>query len=122
MVSMLITWFVLTLAVLLTAELLPGFELKKGIGNAIIVAAIYGVLNTLFGWLLFVIIGISTLGIGFLLGFLTRWVVNALLLKLTDALTDRLTIKTFGWVLAGSGIISVAGALADTFAPGSGPR
>ncbi|TVP42647.1 MAG: phage holin family protein, partial [Gemmatimonadales bacterium] len=106
--SLLLSWLILSLAVWITAVVLPGFHVKS-MGSAFIVAAIFGILNVLIGWLFFVIIGIATLGIGFLLAFLTRWLVNAILLKITDAVTDRLTIDSFGWALLGALMISVLG-------------
>lgn len=110
--DLLLSWLILTVAFWLTAMVLPGFHVKS-FGSAIVVAAIFGVLNVLIGWLLFGVIGIATLGIGFLLAFLTRWVVNAILLKLTDAITDRLTIDGFGNALLGALIISLIGTVAE---------
>src|SRR5262245_52195567 len=107
--NMLISWLILSGAFYLTAEVLPGFELKGGAKGALLVAAIFGVINWLVGWLLFVLIGIASLGIGFLLAFLTRWLVNAILLKVVDALSDTLTIRSFGTALIGALIISLLG-------------
>ncbi len=112
MTHLLVSWLVLSLVVLLTAVLLPGFRVR-GLLGSIIVAALFGVLNVAIGWLLFVAIGIGTLGLGFLLAFLTRWVVNAILLKLVDAITDQLEIDGFGWAMIGALCISVLGAVAD---------
>jgi putative membrane protein len=111
MLSLLISWLVLSAAFWLTAELLPGFEVKGGARGAALVAAVFGIINWLIGWLLFVLLGIASLGIGFLLAFLTRWLVNAILLKATDALTDRLNIKSFGTALVGALLISLFGTL-----------
>ena len=112
MTNMLLSWLVLAVAVWLTAVVLPGIKLK-GFAGAIIAAALFGILNWAIGWLLFVAIGIGTLGIGFLLAFLSRWVVNAILLKITGSLTDRLTVKNFGWALAGALIMSGVGTAAE---------
>jgi putative membrane protein len=111
MFDILISWLILSGAFYLTAELLPGFEVKGGAQGAALVAALFGVINWLIGWLLFVILGIASLGIGFLLAFLTRWVVNAILLKLVDALSDKLNIRSFGTALIGALIISLFGTL-----------
>ena len=67
MLSILISWVVLGAAFLLTAELLPGFQLTGGWRGAAVVSAIFGIINWLIGWLLFVVLGIVSLGIGFLL-------------------------------------------------------
>lgn len=104
--TLLLTWLFATVGFLLAGAIVPGFRVK-GFGNAAIAAVLFGVLNLLLGWLLFTLIGVGTLGIGFLLAFITQWVVNALILKLTDALTDRLTITGFLPALWGAGVISV---------------
>ncbi len=104
--SLLITWLITSIAVYVTALILPGFQVKN-FASAILVAAIFGLLNALLGWLLFGVFAIATLGIAWLLGFITRWIINAILLKLTDALTDHLTIKGFGNALLGALIISI---------------
>jgi putative membrane protein len=113
MTSLLISWALLTLGFWLTGRVLPGFELRGGWNSAALVAAIFGIINWLIGWLLFVMLGVATLGIGFLLAFVTRWVVNAILLKLTDALTDRLTIRSFGVALLGALSISLFASLGE---------
>lgn len=110
--SFLISWLVLSLAVWITAEVLPGFHVKS-FGSAILVAAIFGILNFFLGWLFFAVFAIATLGIAVLLAFITRWIINALLLKLTDALTDHLTIDSFGWALGGALMMSLIGTLGE---------
>jgi putative membrane protein len=110
--SLLLSWLVLSLAVWITAVVLPGFHVK-GFGSALVVAAIFGLLNFFLGWLLFTFFTIVTLGIAWLLAFLTRWIINALLLKLTDSLTDRLTIDGFRWALAGALMMSAIGTLGE---------
>jgi putative membrane protein len=110
--SLILSWLVLSFAVWLTAVVLPGFHVRSA-GSALIVAAIFGVLNFLLGWLLFAVFTVATLGLAWLLAFLTRWIINALLLKLTDALTDRLTIDSFGWALGGALMMSVLGTLGE---------
>jgi putative membrane protein len=115
--SLLLSWVILSLAVWVTAVVLPGFHVKS-VGSAFLVAAILGILNALIGWFFFVIIGVATLGIGFLLTFVTRWIVTAILLKVTDAITDRLTIDGFGWALLGALMISVLGTVGDALVRG----
>ena len=44
-----------------------------------------------------------------LLAFITRWIVDAILLQLTNALTDRLTIRGYGTALVGALLISLFG-------------
>ena len=104
--TLLISWLILTVAVWATAAVLPGFHVKDFKG-ALIVSAIFGLLNFLLGWLLFLVFTVATLGLAWLLAFITRWLINALLLKLTDQLTDHLKIDSFGWALGGAFVISV---------------
>ena len=120
-------WLILAVSFLITAKIVPGVRLS-GFWDAIVVAAIFGVLNFLLGWLLYVFIGIATLGIGFLLSFLLRWVVNAILLKITDAFTSRLDVRSFGTALIAALVMSLLGkaglylahmAMQHTVAPGS---
>ncbi len=110
MISLILSWLILSFAVWLTAAVLPGFHVKSA-GSALLVAAIFGALNYLLGWLLFALLTVATLGLAWLLAFITRWIINAILLKLTDALTDHLTIDSFGWALGGALMMSVIGTL-----------
>ena len=106
--ELLISWLILTVAVLITAQVLPGFRVHR-FGDALVVAALVGILNLLLGWFFFVVIGFATLGLGFLLAFLTRLVADALVLKLVDALTTRLTIRSFGTAFLAALLMSALG-------------
>lgn len=110
--NFLLSWLILSLAVWITAVVLPGFHVKS-LGSAVLVAAIFGILNFLLGWLFFVIFAIATLGIAILLAFITRWIINAILLKIVDAFTDHLTIDGFGWALLGALMMSALGTLGE---------
>lgn len=114
---LIVSWLVLSVAVWGTAAVLPGFRIKD-FKSAVIVAALFGLLNFLFGWLLFAVFTVATLGIAWLLGFLTRWLINALLLMLADKLTDHLTIDSFGWALGAALLISVFSTLVAILLPG----
>ena len=109
---MLVQWAVLSFAFWVTAKIVPGFRLS-GVWNSIVVAAIFGILNFLLGWLLYYGIGILTLGIGlvWVFKFVTHWIVNAILLKLTDALTSRFDVKSFGTAMLGALVMSFLGQL-----------
>jgi putative membrane protein len=115
--SLLISWLILSLAVWVTAAVLPGFHVKD-FKSAVIVAAIFGLLNFVLGWLLFVVFTVATLGIAWLLAFITRWIINALLLQLTDVLSTRLKIDSFGWALGGALMISIVAAVVQWVLPG----
>ncbi len=114
--SLLISWLILTVAVWATASVLPGFHVKDFKG-ALIVSAIFGLLNFVLGWLLFLALTVATLGLAWLLAFITRWLINALLLMLTDKLTDHLKIDSFGWALGGAFVISVVATVLGRILP-----
>ncbi len=106
--GLILSWLILSLAVWVTAAVLPGFHIKNG-QSALLVAAIFGVLNFLLGWLFFAVFTVATLGLAFLLAFITRVLINAILLKITDAVTDHLTIDSFKWALGGALLMSALG-------------
>jgi putative membrane protein len=110
--ELLSSWLILSVAVFVTAQLLPGVRIS-GFGGALIVAALFGILNALIGWLFFVAIGVVTLGLGFLLAFVTRIVVNAIVLRIVDAFSTSLTIRGFGNAIAAAVLISGIGTLAE---------
>jgi putative membrane protein len=105
-----LTWLVMAAAVYLTAAILPGIRVKS-FGGALMASAVLGVLNLFLRWLLFLAIGVGTLGLGFLFAFLTLWVVDAFLLKVAAAATDSLEVDGFGWALGGALCISLLGNL-----------
>jgi len=109
---LILTWLILSFAVWVTSVLLPGFHIKSP-KSALLVAAIFGLLNFFFSWLLFGIFTILTLGIAWLLAFITHWVINAILLLLTDKLTDHLKIDSFGWALGGAFVMSLVGTVGE---------
>ena len=108
--NLILSWLILSFAVWVTGAVLPGFHVKSA-KSALIVAAIFGVLNLLLGWLLFAVFTVATLGIAWLLAFITRWIINAILLMLTDKLTDHIKIDSFGWALGGALLMSAIGTL-----------
>lgn len=109
----LVSWLIQSLAVWLIAAVLPGFELRGGVVAAVRVAALFGVLNFLLGGLIYVVIGVGTLFIGFLLAFITRWLVTAILLKLVAALSSSLTIVSFGRAFLAAMLMSAIGTAAE---------
>lgn len=110
--ELILSWLILSAAVWATDALLPGFHIK-GPKSALLIAAIFGVLNFLLGWLLFAVFTILTLGLAWLLAFITRWIINAILLVLTDKLTDHLKIDSFGWALGGALVMSAVGTVGE---------
>ena len=114
----LLSWLILTVAVWVTAAVLPGIHVKS-FGSAFMVAALFGILNFFLGWLIFAVLTVATLGIAWLLAFITRVIVNAIILKLTDSMTDRLTVDSFGWAVAGALMMSAIGTLGQWIVSGA---
>ena len=94
--SLIASWLTLCLGLWASHLLLSGFRIEGGIGSFLLVGAVVGILNWLFGWLIFGVLGIATLGLGFLLWFLTRLVATAVVLKMADGLSSRFKIDGFG--------------------------
>lgn len=110
--GLLVSWALLTLVVFVTAAVVPGFSIR-GFTGAMLVAALFGVINFFIGWLLFVAIGFGTLGLGFLLAFITRWLVDAIVLKIVDALSRSLEIVSFGRAFLAAMVMSGLGTLLE---------
>jgi putative membrane protein len=108
--NLLLSWLILSVSVWVTAAILPGIKVRS-FGGAIWAAAVFGVLNALLGWLFFTVFTIATLGLAWLLAFLTRWIINAILLSLTGKLTDALEVRSFGSALVGALVMSLVGTL-----------
>ena len=110
MTNILIQSLILTVSVYLAAALVPGVRVKS-FPAAFVVAAVFGVLNFLIGWFLRGALYVSSLGLLYLFSFLARWVADAILLKLTDLLTDKLTVRGVGPALLAALVMSVLGTL-----------
>ncbi len=106
MIRLLIGWFILAFAIWLTARFMPGIKVS-GTGGALWAALIFATLNFFLGWLLFVVIGVGTLGLGFLFWFVTHWVVNAVLLRFTDALTSKFQVTSWSAAFMAALVISL---------------
>src|SRR5262245_50006557 len=95
----------LTATVLLLARFLPSVRVKS-VGSAIIVAIVFSVLNVLLGWLIraFLFVpALLTLGLLFLF---VPFIVNTVLLWLTDKLMGSFKIETLGGLLFSSAVIT----------------
>lgn len=104
---MLITWALYTGALLLVAQVLRGFEIRGGLWAVISVAALFGVLNWALNWAITFLLGLFTLSLAWALGIITQIVVVAIVLKITDAVSDRLKIRGFGVALIAATVIEV---------------
>lgn len=102
---LLISWLVLSFGLWITSALIPGFRIQ-GFTGALIGGAVFGILHFFIGWLLFTLIGIGTLFVGFIFSFVTKWIVSAIVLQLTDAVTDSVSIDNFRIALAAAAVLA----------------
>ena len=98
---LLIRWVVLAGAFAVTAWLLSGMDISGGFWAYVWVSALFGIVNVLIG----TVLRILTLPLMLLTLGLFSIVVNALLLQITDGLTDHLTIDEFFWTAIWAAII-----------------
>src|SRR5918999_1938877 len=99
--SLLIRWAILGLAFAATASLLGGVDVSGGFWGYVWVSAIFGIVNAGIGTILRIItfpLTLLTLGLFSIL-------VNAVLLQITDGITNRLTIDEFWWTAIWAAII-----------------
>ena len=99
---LLLQWLLSALSFMVVSKLLPGFYVR-GFGSALVVAAVYGVLHVLlFRVLLFLAFIPVILTFGLFI-----FVINALLLFLTDALLEQFKIEGFLTALVGAVLLTV---------------
>jgi putative membrane protein len=99
--ALLINWFIIACAFAVTGWLLSGMELSGGVAGVLWVSALFGVINALLG----TIIRILTLPLTVLTLGLFAVIINAVLLEVTDWITDNLTIDHFFWTAIWAAII-----------------
>ena len=63
--------------------------------TAVWVAALFALLSFVLHWIFFVLLGVVTLGLGFVFQFITRLVAAALVVKVTGALSSRFDVRGF---------------------------
>jgi putative membrane protein len=91
----------MAVAFAITAWLLSGMDISGGIASYLWIALIFGIVNAFIGTILRIItfpLTIITLG-------LFSIVVNAILINITDGLTDDLTVDHFWWTAIWASII-----------------
>lgn len=96
----------LTATVLGLARFLPGVQVRST-GAALIVAVVFSVLNFFLGWLIHVLLFVPALLTLGLLFFFVPFIVNTVMLWLTDKLIASFEIKTLRALLLSSGCITL---------------
>lgn len=99
--SLLISWVLMAAAFAITAWLLTGVDISGGFGSYLWIALLFGVINAVIG----TILRILTLPLTILTLGLFSIVVNAVLLSITDAVSDDLTIDHFFWTAIWAALI-----------------
>jgi len=115
MKGILIRWFILTLAILLSAYIIDGI-IVTGFFPALFAAAVLGILNAFFRPVLLILtlpVNIVTLG-------LFTFVINALLLKMASGVISGFDIHGFWAAVLGALVISVVSWFLNSFVSGQG--
>jgi putative membrane protein len=100
--TFLLKWLVSTLAVIITAYLLPGVSMKS-FWTALLVALVLGIINAIIRPIFVILtlpLTVVTLG-------LFLFVINALLILLTSAVVPGFEVRGFWWALLFSLVLSV---------------
>ena len=88
------------------ARFLPGVEVK-GLKTAVIVAVVFSVLNFALGWIIHAVLFVPALLTLGLLFFFVPFIVNTVMLWLTDKLIADFEIKTPRALFASAAVITV---------------
>jgi putative membrane protein len=105
-VHMLLHLAVLTATFLGIARLLPDVQIK-GVGNAVLISVVFSVLNLLLGLALKALLFLPALLTFGLLFFFIPFIVNTVILWLTDKLLDRFEIKSVRALLLSASSITL---------------
>lgn len=108
MIGILISWLIITVAILLAAYLISGITVRS-FGAAIIAAAVLGIINAIIRPILVILtlpITILTLG-------LFLFVINALMFMLAGAIVPGFQVKSFWSALLGSLVVTVVTFIAN---------
>ena len=108
--NILLGWVSASLGLWLAAKMLRGVRLASFV-DALWAGALVGILLWALTGPIFVLLGIGTLGIGFLFWFLTRWIAAALVILLASKLSRRLEVRGFFNALITSFIIAAIGSV-----------
>jgi len=102
MKKIIVNWILSTLAILITAYLLPGIGLEN-LAAAFIAALVLGILNAIVRPILLILtlpLNVLTLG-------LFTFIINAMVVSLAASLVPGFKIASFGWALLFSIILSL---------------
>jgi putative membrane protein len=101
---------ILTLTVVALARLLPDVHVKS-VGSAIVVAIVFSVLNFFLSWLIRAFLFVPAILTFGLLFLFVPFIVNAILLWLTDKVLSSFKIDSLSNLLMSAGVITAVNAL-----------
>jgi len=101
LVRFLLIWLLSAVAFAITSWVLPGMDVSGGFFGYLWVSLLFGLVNGIIGTLL----RLFTLPLIFLTLGLFSLVITALMLQLTDSLSDHLTIDEFFWTAIWAAVI-----------------
>ncbi len=105
MISLLIQWLLYAIALLITAKIVPGFEVRGGLWPAMIASLVIGLLNATLGLFLKIVtfpLSILTLGL-FLL------VINGLMILVASNIVRGFHVRGFAPALWGAAVMALLG-------------
>lgn len=104
--SIIINLLLLSLAILIVAQIMPSIHIKN-FGTVIVVAVVYSLINFFTGWLLVLL----TLPLVILTFGLFKFVINAVLLWITDLVIEDFKIDNFSSTLLAAFLITIIDSL-----------
>jgi putative membrane protein len=107
LVRVLIAWLLSAAAFLGVSKLLPGFRIGS-FGTALVVAAVYSALYVVLHFILFRILWILTIPLVILTLGIIFFVVNAVILWLTNKLVEDFAIDTTATLLMAAVLLTIA--------------
>lgn len=109
-VGILLAWLSATLGLWIASRVVPGVRLI-GFGDAVWAGALLGLVQYLLSWLIWTVLTVLTFGVALLLWFITRWIVNAIVIKITASLSSRLDVDGFLPALITAFIVALTGSV-----------
>lgn len=111
-------WLVLTIAVLVAVPIVPGIDVDWTPGVYLVIAAVFGLVNVALGAVL------RPLSVPLLIPLwaLLSFVLNAIVLLITDSLVGSLEVEDFWAALAGVAIITLMAAAVEGVTRALGTR
>jgi putative membrane protein len=107
LLRVLIAWLISAAAFLGVSKLLPGFRIGS-FGTALVVAAVYSIVYVVLHFILFNVLWILTIPLVFLTLGIIFFVVNAVVLWLTDRLVEDFHIDSTATLLMAAVLLTIA--------------